>query len=199
MLPTENNHLLVTTELSGVLTARHVFVPGRVAMIDVPIEARYSPNVCVCVSYVKDGECTRVTRCLPFCEGQVPYHKSRPTSPNTSPETLLRIRSRRNSPTGVLRAVLRSALALWTRQSTASVLTVPVISGERSMAVAITRSILSMRPSSTARATPATSQSSLHQRADRISLQTSRTKRPNTPMPKSERTSAIRHSGRPTW
>lgn len=56
MLPTESNHLLVTTELAGVFTARHIFAPARVVMIDVPIEERYTPNVYVSVSYVKDGE-----------------------------------------------------------------------------------------------------------------------------------------------
>jgi uncharacterized protein YfaS (alpha-2-macroglobulin family) len=56
MLPTDKAHLLVTTELTGVLTARVVDSAERAVMIDVPIEARYSPNVYLNVGYVKDGE-----------------------------------------------------------------------------------------------------------------------------------------------
>ncbi|MBI1760017.1 MAG: hypothetical protein HYR56_01140 [Acidobacteria bacterium] len=56
MLPSEQTHLLVTTELNRVITARRVDVAGRAAMIDVPIEDRYSPNVYLSVAYVKNGE-----------------------------------------------------------------------------------------------------------------------------------------------
>lgn len=56
MLPTDKAHLLVTTELTGVLTARIVDSPARAVMIDVPIEARFAPNVYLNVAYVKDGE-----------------------------------------------------------------------------------------------------------------------------------------------
>jgi uncharacterized protein YfaS (alpha-2-macroglobulin family) len=56
LLPQEQTHLLVTTELNRVLTARRVDVGGRAAMIDVPIEARYAPNVYLSVAYVKNGE-----------------------------------------------------------------------------------------------------------------------------------------------
>jgi uncharacterized protein YfaS (alpha-2-macroglobulin family) len=56
MLPTDGAHLLVTTELSGVLTARRIDTAGRAAMIDVPIEAKYAPNVYLTVAYVKNGE-----------------------------------------------------------------------------------------------------------------------------------------------
>ena len=56
MLPTDKAHLLVTTELASVMTARHVEAGGRAVMIDVPIEARYAPNVYLSVSYISDGE-----------------------------------------------------------------------------------------------------------------------------------------------
>ncbi|HJZ68213.1 MAG TPA: MG2 domain-containing protein, partial [Blastocatellia bacterium] len=56
MLPTDKAHLLVTTELTGVLTARIVDAPSRAVMIDVPIERRFEPNVYLSVAYIKDGE-----------------------------------------------------------------------------------------------------------------------------------------------
>lgn len=56
MLPTDKAHLLVTTELESVMTARQVEAAGRVVMIDVPIEARYAPNVYLGVSFIKDDE-----------------------------------------------------------------------------------------------------------------------------------------------
>ena len=56
MLPADQTHLLVTTELNQVLSARRIDVAGRAAMIDVPIEARYSPNVYLSVAFVKNGE-----------------------------------------------------------------------------------------------------------------------------------------------
>jgi alpha-2-macroglobulin len=56
MLPTDKAHLLVTTELTSVMSARIVDAPSRAVMIDVPIEARYAPNVYLNVAYVKDGE-----------------------------------------------------------------------------------------------------------------------------------------------
>jgi hypothetical protein len=56
MLPTAKAHLLVTTELSGVLAARRVEASGRAVMIDVPIESRYAPNVYLAVAYVQNGE-----------------------------------------------------------------------------------------------------------------------------------------------
>ncbi|MEJ7617023.1 MAG: alpha-2-macroglobulin family protein [Pyrinomonadaceae bacterium] len=56
MLPTDAAHLLVTTELNSVLTARHVPAAGRAVMIDVPIEERFAPNVYLSVAYVKEGE-----------------------------------------------------------------------------------------------------------------------------------------------
>lgn len=56
MLPTDKAHLLVTTELTGVMTARIVDAASRAVMIDVPIEGRYEPNVYLSVAYIKDGE-----------------------------------------------------------------------------------------------------------------------------------------------
>lgn len=56
MLPTDGGHLLVTTELAGVISARHIAAAGRAAMIDIPIEARHAPNVYLSVAYVKEGE-----------------------------------------------------------------------------------------------------------------------------------------------
>jgi uncharacterized protein YfaS (alpha-2-macroglobulin family) len=56
VLPDDRVHLLVTTELLNVMTARQIDAPGRTLMIDVPIEQRYEPNVYFSVSYVKDDE-----------------------------------------------------------------------------------------------------------------------------------------------
>ncbi|MEK6334777.1 MAG: MG2 domain-containing protein [Acidobacteriota bacterium] len=56
MLPAGNVHLLVTTELSTVLTVREIVAPGRSIVIDVPIEHRYEPNVYLDVSFVKDSD-----------------------------------------------------------------------------------------------------------------------------------------------
>jgi uncharacterized protein YfaS (alpha-2-macroglobulin family) len=56
ILPTENAHLLVSTELSTVLSARHVTAPGKSIILDVPIEASYAPNVFLNVTYVQDGD-----------------------------------------------------------------------------------------------------------------------------------------------
>ncbi|HEX3560151.1 MAG TPA: MG2 domain-containing protein [Pyrinomonadaceae bacterium] len=56
LLPKEKAHLLVTTELSGVLGVRQMDVPGRAAIIDVPIEARFAPNVFLNVTYVRASE-----------------------------------------------------------------------------------------------------------------------------------------------
>lgn len=54
MLPTDRAHMLVTTERMQVLTARQIDAVGRAVMINVPIEARYAPNVYLNVAYVKD-------------------------------------------------------------------------------------------------------------------------------------------------
>ena len=56
MLPADQAHLLVTTELSTVLTARLIDAPGRSVVIDVPIERRYEPNVYLDVSFVKNND-----------------------------------------------------------------------------------------------------------------------------------------------
>src|SRR5207237_9757321 len=56
MLPADQAHLLVTTELSNVLTVREIDAPGRSIVIDVPIERRYEPNVYLDVSFVKDSD-----------------------------------------------------------------------------------------------------------------------------------------------
>ena len=56
MLPTDKAHLLVTTEMKSVLKEWRIDAAGRAVMIDVPIEARYSPNIYLTVCYVKDGE-----------------------------------------------------------------------------------------------------------------------------------------------
>ncbi|MBA3242564.1 MAG: hypothetical protein H0T60_15165, partial [Acidobacteria bacterium] len=56
LLPTDKAHLLVTTELASVLDVRRVDAPGRAVIIDVPIEARYAPNVFLSVTYVRGSE-----------------------------------------------------------------------------------------------------------------------------------------------
>ena len=56
LLPTDKAHLLVTTELATVLDVRRVDAPGRAVIIDVPIEARYAPNVFLSVTYVRGSE-----------------------------------------------------------------------------------------------------------------------------------------------
>ncbi|HYY59473.1 MAG TPA: MG2 domain-containing protein, partial [Pyrinomonadaceae bacterium] len=56
VLPSDDVHLLVTTELASILTARRLDAPGRTLMIDVPIESRYEPNVYLSVAYVKNDE-----------------------------------------------------------------------------------------------------------------------------------------------
>lgn len=56
LLPKEGAHLLVTTELMTVTSVREVDAPGRAAMIDLPIEAKFAPNIYLNVTYVKNGE-----------------------------------------------------------------------------------------------------------------------------------------------
>jgi uncharacterized protein YfaS (alpha-2-macroglobulin family) len=56
MLPTDQAHLLVTTELSEVLSARQIDSTGRSIVIDVPIEKKYAPNVYLDVSFVKNSD-----------------------------------------------------------------------------------------------------------------------------------------------
>src|SRR4030095_6812994 len=45
-----------TTELSEVLTVRHIESAGRSIVIDVPIEKKYAPNVYLDVSFVKNSD-----------------------------------------------------------------------------------------------------------------------------------------------
>jgi uncharacterized protein YfaS (alpha-2-macroglobulin family) len=56
ILPTDNAHLLVSTELSTVMSVQHVSSPGRSIVLDIPIQAIYAPNVFLNVSYVKGGD-----------------------------------------------------------------------------------------------------------------------------------------------
>jgi alpha-2-macroglobulin len=56
ILPTDNAHLLVSTELSTVLSVQHISSPGRSIVLDIPIQAAYAPNVFLNVSYVKGGD-----------------------------------------------------------------------------------------------------------------------------------------------
>src|SRR5262249_18539912 len=56
MLPTDKAHLLVTTELSSVMSHRRVDAASRAVMIDVKIEDRFVPNFYLGVTYVKEGE-----------------------------------------------------------------------------------------------------------------------------------------------
>jgi len=56
MLPSDQAHLLVTTELSSIMTARMIEAPGRSVVIDVPIDRRYEPNVYLDVSFVKNND-----------------------------------------------------------------------------------------------------------------------------------------------
>ncbi|HXS01808.1 MAG TPA: MG2 domain-containing protein [Pyrinomonadaceae bacterium] len=56
MLPVDQAHLLVTTELSEVLSVRHIESAGRSIVIDVPIEKKYAPNVYLDVSFVKNSD-----------------------------------------------------------------------------------------------------------------------------------------------
>jgi uncharacterized protein YfaS (alpha-2-macroglobulin family) len=56
MLPADKVHLLVTTELSEVMTVRQIDSSGRSIVIDVPIDRKYEPNVYLDVSFVKDND-----------------------------------------------------------------------------------------------------------------------------------------------
>ena len=56
LLPKEKAHLLVTTELDGVLDVRQMDVEGRMATITLPIEPRFAPNVFLNVTYVRGSE-----------------------------------------------------------------------------------------------------------------------------------------------
>ncbi len=56
ILPTDNAHLLVSTELTTVMDLQHVNSTGRSIVLDIPIRANYAPNVFLNVSYVKNGD-----------------------------------------------------------------------------------------------------------------------------------------------
>ena len=56
ILPKDKAHLLVTTEWMTVMQTKQVSAAGRAVVIDVPIEARYAPNVFLSVTYVRNGE-----------------------------------------------------------------------------------------------------------------------------------------------
>jgi uncharacterized protein YfaS (alpha-2-macroglobulin family) len=55
-LPKEGAHLLVTTELDSVLAVRQLHVAGRQAIIDIPVEAHFAPNITISVLYVRGSE-----------------------------------------------------------------------------------------------------------------------------------------------
>ena len=56
ILPTDNAHLLVSTELDSLMSVQTVNSPGRSIVLDVPIQANYAPDVFLNVSYVKGGD-----------------------------------------------------------------------------------------------------------------------------------------------
>ncbi|MGB8510991.1 MAG: MG2 domain-containing protein [Pyrinomonadaceae bacterium] len=56
LLPTNEAHLLVTTELKTVMNVQELDSPGRAKTIDVKIEPNFAPNVFLNVTYVKGGE-----------------------------------------------------------------------------------------------------------------------------------------------
>ena len=56
ILPTDNAHLLVSTELNTVMSVQSVNSPGRSIVLDVPIQANFSPDVFLSVSYIKGGD-----------------------------------------------------------------------------------------------------------------------------------------------
>jgi uncharacterized protein YfaS (alpha-2-macroglobulin family) len=56
ILPSDNAHLLVSTELSAVMSVQHVSSPGKSIVLDIPIQSSYAPNVFLNVSYVKGGD-----------------------------------------------------------------------------------------------------------------------------------------------
>ena len=56
ILPTDKAHLLVSTELTTVMSLQQVSSPGKSIILDIPIQASYAPNVFLNVSYVKNGD-----------------------------------------------------------------------------------------------------------------------------------------------
>ena len=64
LLPTENAHLLVTTEMNRIYDVGRYRTAGRVAMLEVPIRESYSPNISLSVTYVQNGEMYENSRSL---------------------------------------------------------------------------------------------------------------------------------------
>ncbi|HWN09216.1 MAG TPA: MG2 domain-containing protein [Pyrinomonadaceae bacterium] len=56
ILPTDKAHLLVSTELSTVMSVQHISSPGKTIVLDIPIQASFAPNVFLNVSYVRGGD-----------------------------------------------------------------------------------------------------------------------------------------------
>jgi uncharacterized protein YfaS (alpha-2-macroglobulin family) len=56
ILPKDQTHLLVTTELVNVMTARQIDAPGRSIVIDVPITSNCEPNVYLGVAFVQNND-----------------------------------------------------------------------------------------------------------------------------------------------
>ncbi len=56
ILPTDNAHLLVSTELSTVMSVQHISSPGKTIVLDIPIQSSFAPNVFLNVSYVRGGD-----------------------------------------------------------------------------------------------------------------------------------------------
>ncbi len=56
LLPTDKAHLLVTTELRGVMSVQRIDAVGRTAFIRVPIEKTHAPNIFLSVTYVRGSD-----------------------------------------------------------------------------------------------------------------------------------------------
>lgn len=56
ILPYDRANLLVTTEVESVMSTRLVKAAGNTALLDVPIEAAYAPNVFLSVTFVHEGD-----------------------------------------------------------------------------------------------------------------------------------------------
>ncbi|MDT7542190.1 MAG: alpha-2-macroglobulin [Acidobacteriota bacterium] len=56
LLPKEKAHLLVTTELMSVMSVREIDTTGRAAVIDIPVDSKFAPNIFLNVTYVRNGE-----------------------------------------------------------------------------------------------------------------------------------------------
>jgi uncharacterized protein YfaS (alpha-2-macroglobulin family) len=56
ILPTDKAHLLVSTEVTTVMSLQQISSPGKSIVLDIPIQPTYAPNVFLNVSYVKNGD-----------------------------------------------------------------------------------------------------------------------------------------------